>query len=163
MAQQHVPCHSLSQNKTANMKEKPYKGHGSYLTEVAKFCAIYELEINRRTIREKEFSIAFPRCFSRFKQTIKKHIATASSEEIPKVLTKKHITLAFNVSSCQIYDLCRHIRNSFSHMLLEIDTNDRILIIDKYHLKQTSSGSLNKSEFLEFIRCLIVDYETSHI
>ncbi len=142
------------------MPRKLYNGHQSYLIILAKFVAIFELCISKRIVREKDFIIKFPNSYDVFKKDIKKKVGFASLNKQEVVLGRKGVSLAYNKTSCLVYDLCRHIRNSFCHMLIQIDEQtNNIYIYDQYRGMSTSKGWLLKKDFLNFIKTLISAYE----
>ena len=144
-----------------NVKKILYKGHKPYITYLGKFVAIFEEVVNKQLTAERDFKIKYPHSYQIFDKQIRKNVGHATIDTIPKKLTRVNITLVYNGSNCLIYELCRHIRNSFCHMLLEIDSIDSntIKIIDKSRNKISSNGSIDKSVFLSFIKTIVEEYE----
>lgn len=135
-----------------------YNGHKSYITDLGKFCAIFELEIKNRITGDQQFALTYPETYTKFK-AFKNNLGHAKTNDINDVINRrKGITLAYSGSNSLAYELCRHIRNSVCHMLPSVE-RDKILINDKYRGRISCKGSINKRLFLDFIRSLIREYE----
>ena len=82
-------------------------------------------------------------------------------EEILKVLNQKlkcPPKLYFTKRTVLVLDLLRHLRNSFSHGLLTMESN-KIIVCDKYRNFQTSKGYLEYKLLKEFIVEIVKEYE----
>ena len=135
-----------------------YKGHKSYINYLGRFVAVFEDVINKQMTSEQQFKNEFPQSFLTFQNRIKKNVGHATRDNLSKVLNRKNITLAYNGNNCLVYELCRHIRNSFCHLMLEVDGN-KMKIIDKYRNKLSSDGWIDKDTFLSFIKSVVNEYE----
>lgn len=60
----------------------------------------------------------------------------------------------------QIWDMCRHLRNSFSHGLLNVSEN-HVIITDKHLKRLTATGFLDYISVKEFIVEIIKEYESN--
>ena len=51
-------------------------------------------------------------------------------------------------------------RNSYCHLLLEIDEDeDKLRVIDKSRGKTTSKGTLSKKALVDFVKTIVNEYE----
>ena len=139
-----------------------YKGHIQYVNNLGRFVGAFEDVINKRITSEKKFKEKFPQTYLIYYKEIKKYVGHSTIDTIPSVLQRRMgVTLVYNGSNCLVYELCRHIRNSFCHMLLEVDGNV-ICVIDKSKGNRFSSkGTLTKKTFLNFVKSLVQEYESS--
>lgn len=139
---------------------KPYRGHQSYVNYLGRFVGVFEDVINKQRTSEREFKKLFPSSYRLFKSEIKNHVGHSTSGTLDEVLKREMVSLAYNGSNCLIYELCRHIRNSYCHLLWEIDEDeDKLRVIDKSRGKTTSKGSLSKKALVDFVKTIVNEYE----
>ena len=149
-----------SKNKKRKGTPQPYRGHKSYINFLGRFVGVFEDIINKQLTAETEIKKRFPNSANYFNNNIRRHVGHSTSDKMDKVLNRKGITLAYNGSNCLLYELCRHIRNSYCHMLLEVD-GDILKVHDKSKGKITSRGYLLKETFLDFVKSMVNEYENS--
>ena len=152
----------MEKNKSKKQKDssKAYRGHLSYVSYLGKYVGVFEDSINKQLTAEVELKKKYPNSACYFRNNIKRLVGHSTSEKLEKTLKGRKITLAYNGSNCLMYELCRHIRNSYCHMLLEID-GDKLKIVDKSRGKLTSSGYLLKDILVDFIKMIVNEYENS--
>ena len=92
------------------------------------------------------------------KNKLKNHIKYARRKEILNLIDRERYTLHMTKQKFLIWDLCRHIRNSFAHALIFID-KDKLMITDKHCGRLTTSGYLNYKHVKEFIVMIINEHE----
>lgn len=137
---------------------KPYCGLKDVLGEFAKFVIIYEEEIVKLR-KYSAFKEKFPRASKIFEKEIHYNVKYAKCCDIGNIKVHAKYTLFFAKNNYQVADLCRHLRNSFAHALMEID-DEKLFIKDVNNKKQTtSSGYLDKSLLISFLTELIKEYE----
>lgn len=153
----------MQSNQSEKKSSIPYNGLKSDYNTLAKFVYIYEKEIKGLN-SESQFSQKYSQAFCVFKNKLKENIKNATQEELIQEVeeSKKH-TLYFTKYKFQVWDLCRHLRNSISHAIIEkgeIEKRKKIIKIpDKYRGKFTSKGYLDYSSIKEFIVKLENEYE----
>lgn len=135
-----------------------YNGLKSNLNNYAKFIFIYETEIKNISNLSKfiEYFNASYNIF--FELKLKNQIKYVKKKEIDDLNGNDNYTLFFTKQKFQIWDLCRHFRNSFVHGSLSLD-GDKLIIKDKNHGKLTSDGYLSSKSLKEFIKKVIEEYE----
>ena len=128
---------------------------------MGKFVAAFEDAINKQLTAEMNLKNHFPQSYGIFRSEIKKYVGHSTIDDISKTLGKREVTLAYNGGNCLVYELCRHLRNSFCHLLLEI-SEDMVIVRDKSRgSKLSSDGCLNKDTLIRFIKSVITEYEES--
>ncbi len=147
-------------NQENSNSHRPYRGHQSYINYLGRYVGVFEDVINKKLTSVVGFKKCFPESVHSFDKEIKKHVGHSTSEKMEKTLKRTGITLAFNGSNCLLYELCRHIRNSYCHLLLEID-GDKLKVIDKSRGKITSTGYLPKKVLIDFVKSIVNEYENS--
>lgn len=136
-----------------------YNGLKNDLNVIAKFVFIYETEI-KHISKLPEFSHKFAKSHNTFIRNQKKlKIKYAKTKEINDYLAyNQKYTFYMTKQKFQIWDFCRHIRNSFSHALLLVNKTDFIIKdINNKHI--TACGTLNYKLIKEFIVEIINEYE----
>lgn len=136
-----------------------YNGLMDDLDNLAKFAYIYADEIQNLK-KENEFCSKYPNACNVFKNKLQKNMKFATCTEIANLKGEKKQTLFFTGSKAQSIELCRHLRNSFSHGLLS-NQAQRLMIFDKDRGSYTSKGYLNYDDVKEFIKEVIKDYENN--
>ena len=135
-----------------------YNGLKNDLNSFAKFIFIYETEI-KYISGLPEFSYKFAKSYNTFLKNKKKlKIKYATIKEIKDLTDNQKYTLHMTKQKFQIWDLCRHIRNSIVHALVFID-KDKLLITDKHCGRLTTTGYLSYKHVKEFIVEIINEYE----
>lgn len=134
-----------------------YNGLKSDLNLLAKFVYLYESKIKRYST-EKEFKTNFPNAFYVYKYELDKRIRPATKKDIQSLSPNDTITLYITSGRYKVYDLCRHLRNSFSHALLEKEGKE-LKIIDKSGSCNTSIGYLQYKFIVDFLKEIIAVYE----
>ena len=135
-----------------------YNGLNDDLNSLAKFVYIYADEIQSLK-KEKEFGSKYPNAYKVFKNKLQRNMKFATCKEIANLKEEKKHTLFFTGSKAQTIELCRHLRNSFSHGLLN-NQSSQLMIFDKDKGSYTSKGYLNCNDVKEFIEGIIKDYES---
>ena len=133
-----------------------YKGHKAYINYLGKYVAIFEEIIKNQITSDNAIKRQFPDSYKIYNAKIKKHVGHATIRKINTVLHRNGITLAYNGSNCLIYELCRHIRNSFCHQLLEV-SGDKLYVYDKHNRNFSSNKTL-----IEFIKSIVKEYENQY-
>ena len=135
-----------------------YNGLTNDLNSFAKFIYIYETEIKCMT-KLSDFSGKYNKSYEIFlKNKLKNYIKYVRRKEILNLIGSKRYTLHMTKQKFQIWDLCRHIRNSIVHALVFID-KDKLLITDKHCGRLTTTGYLSYKHVKEFIVEIINEYE----
>jgi hypothetical protein len=134
-----------------------YNGLKDDLDSFAKFVYIYANEIEYLK-REKDFSSKYPTAYNVFKSKLQKNMKFTTCNEIANLKEGKKQTLFFTGSKAKAIEFCRHIRNSFSHGLLE-NKADSLIISDKDKGRYTSKGYLDFDSVKMFIEGIVNDYE----
>ena len=135
-----------------------YNGLKNDLNSFAKFIFIYETEI-KYISGLPEFSYKFAKSYNTFLKNKKKlKIKYATIKEIKDLTDNQKYTFYMTKHKFQIWDLCRHIRNSFSHAKLLINQTD-FIIKDMKNKDITAIGTLNYKLIKEFIIEIINEYE----
>ena len=128
---------------------------------LAKFVYIYETSIKNMEGGLKTFSRKYGKAYNVFiKNKLNKKIKYATTKEITLLTGKEKYTFHMTKSRYQIWDLCRHLRNSFAHGLLSI-SEDHIEIADKRLKCFTAIGCLEYDSLKEFIVEIIKEYESN--
>lgn len=140
-----------------------YNGLESDYKTFAKFVYIFETQI-RLYNSLSEFSIKFHRTADYFYRSVQKYILYTSIDKINgigELVKKGKQTLFFTKSKYQLYDFCRHLRNSFCHALIQ--RNETVLSVPDMKGKKilTSKGSIEYPIAVEFFRTLIAEYESN--
>lgn len=153
----------MQSNQSEQNLSLPYNGLKSDYNTLAKFVYIYEKEIKNLNT-ESQFSQKYSQAFYVFKHHLKGSIKYATLEELSQdVANSKKYTLYYTKHKFQVWDLCRHLRNSISHAIIEKGEMEKrkkiIIILDKYRGKVTSKGYLDYSSIKEFIVEMIKKYE----
>lgn len=153
----------MQSNQSEQNSVFPYNGLKSDYNALAKFVYIYEKEIKNLN-SESQFSQKYPQAFNVFKHHLKGSIKYATQEDLnQEVEDSKKYTLYFTKHKFQVWDLCRHLRNSISHAIIEKGEMEKrkkiIIILDKYRGKVTSKGYLDYSSIKEFVIEMIKKYE----
>ena len=139
----------------------PYNNLDSDLKALAKFVYIYETKIKFMT-NEQVFQTFSNDAYNLFRLKIKPKIKYSTKDEIAIQNDFSRYTLFMTKRINQVLDLCRHLRNSISHALLKKDNSKPINfeIHDKYRGKETCKGFLPCAIIIDFIVCIIKDYES---
>lgn len=139
-----------------------YNGLESDYKTIAKFVYIFETQI-RLCNTLSLFSTKYHRTADYFSHSVQKYILYTSKDKlngIKEFVKKGKQTLFFTESKYQLYDFCRHLRNSFCHALIR-KTETVLSIPDKKGRKiLTSKGSIEYSLAIEFLKILISEYES---
>lgn len=138
-----------------------YNGLKDDMDCLSKFVYIYETCIKTKS-NVSEFSQISNSAAIHFKQHIQPKVKFATQAEIATtVFTKesKKTLLFTSDGKAQIYNFCRHLRNSFVHGLLENDSDEKLVILDNIQGKITAKGSLDYKTVKDFIVLLISEYE----
>ena len=139
---------------------KPYCGLEDALEVFAKFVIVYEEKIAKLR-NYTDFKVEFPRTSKIFDNKIHHCVKYVKCCDMKNIKTYAKYTLFFAKKNYQVADLCRHLRNSFAHALIETD-GMKLFITDVNNKKQTSSsGYLDKSLIISFLTELINEYEES--
>lgn len=128
---------------------------------MGRFCILYSLEIEKKLKLRPKFQKEFPKAYSYYFAHLDNHIIYGKMSNLEEKLQKTNFTLTYTKEGCQVYDLCRHLRNSLCHSLFEI-TEDGFYIIDtckSNRNSRTSSGYLKSEELYEFIEIIVNEYE----
>ncbi len=124
----------------------------------AKFNFIYEVSISKMN-KEVDFKNEYSKAYCFFRNNILRKIKTASKKDLKGNIQKSNVvTLFFTVRNNQILDLCRHLRNSFSHASLKRDGKN-LDIIEIYRGDYTSKGYLDYKDIISFCMEIINDFE----
>lgn len=139
----------------------PYNGLKGDMNTLAKFVFIYEKKIKHKS-RVDEFTEVSAEAMHVFKHDIQSHIKFATKEEIANQTDFSKQTLFFTGDGkAQIYNFCRHLRNSFGHAILEKNSN-LIYVNDKDSRgRKTSVGFLSYKVIKAFIVPIIQAYEVN--
>ena len=139
------------------IKVYPYNGLDSDLKSLAKFAFIYESQIKYYST-EEEFRRHFPNAFYIYKHEMDKRIRPVKTKDIPNISPNDTITFYFTSGKYKVRELCRHLRNSFSHALLKKDGN-KLVVTDMYRKRNTSIGYLQYTTIIDFLKKIIAEYE----
>ena len=135
-----------------------YNYLGGDLKLFAKFNFIYEVSISKMN-KEADFKNEYSKAYDFFRNNISRKIKTAFKKDIKGDIQKSNVvTLFFTVRNNQILDLCRHLRNSFSHATLKRD-GEHLDIIEIYRGDYTSKGYLDYKDVISFCMEIINDFE----
>ena len=140
-------------------KEGLYNGLKGDLNSLAKFVFIYEQEIKTLTGGAASFAALSSNGSNLFRIKLQHLMKYATIDEIKTGITFAKRTLFFTKSSTQIFDFCRHLRNSFSHGLIKKEGRNLYITDKKGKSVITSTGYLEHSLVIEFISTVINDYE----
>ena len=136
-----------------------YNGLKADMSTFAKLIYIYETQIKYFN-KESEFEYQYKKAHIAYKNLIKKKIKYATREDIKSLEPEIEVPpkLYFTKRTVLVLDLLRHLRNSFSHGLLTMESN-KIIVCDKYRNFQTSKGYLEYKLLKEFIVEIVKEYE----
>ena len=139
-----------------------YHGLKQDMNTLAKFVFIYEKQIKHKS-RIDDFNEVSTNAYNVFKHKIQPLVKYATKNEIANQADFSKRTLLFTKDDkAQIYNFCRHLRNSFVHAILKKD-NNLLFVNDKdVRGKETSRGSLPNNVVKEFIVQIIQAYEMSN-
>ena len=87
-----------------------------------------------------------------------KRIRPVKTKDIPNISPNDTITFYFTSGKYKVRELCRHLRNSFSHALLKKDGN-KLVVTDMYRKQNTSIGYLQYTTIIDFLKKIIAEYE----
>ncbi len=136
-----------------------YNGLKADMSTFAKLIYIYETQIKYFN-KESEFEYQYKKAHITYMNLIKKKIKYATRECIKSLEPEIEVPhkLYFTKRTVLVLDLLRHLRNSFSHGLLTMESN-KIIVCDKYRNFQTSKGYLEYKLLKEFIVEIVKEYE----
>ena len=138
-----------------------YNGLKDDLNSLAKFVYIYETEIKNMPGGLKDFSHRHIEAYNIFmKKKLNRKMKYATTKEIVSLTGSEKFTFHMTKHRFQIWDLCRHLRNSFAHGLLSISEN-HIEIADKHLGRITAVGYLDYASVKEFVIGIINEYENN--
>lgn len=141
----------------------PYNGLKSDMNTLAKFVFIYEKKIKYKS-RVDEFAEVSTEASHVFKRNIQPLVKFATKEEISNQNDFSKQTLFFTGDGkAQIYNFCRHLRNSFGHAILEKNNNLIFVNDEDSRARKTAVGFLPYKIVKEFIVPIIQAYETEFI
>lgn len=147
--------------QTKAIRYELYCGLENDLKLFAQIILLYEIKI-KNISSFTELSKKLPKSAIHFKKNIQAYLATATIDQImgnKEFFKKGKTTLIFTNSKYQFHSFIRHIRNSFCHGLIKKD-NGEIIIEDKIKRKgHTCKGYINYTDFIEFAKILILEYE----
>ena len=138
-------------------KVNQYNGLESDLRNFAKIIFIYESKIKFYST-EIDFETDFPNAFKLYKNNLQGFIKYATKNDIPNLLPCKTKTLYFTKTKNQAIDLCRHLRDSFSHALLKRN-GSHLMITNKSKGTISSTGYLQHKSIMDFLKVMITEYE----
>lgn len=138
-----------------------YQGLKQDMNTLAKFVFIYEKQIKHKS-RIDDFNEVSTNAYNVFKHKIQPLVKYATKEEIANQTDFSKQTLFFTGDGkAQIYNFCRHLRNSFGHAILEKNSN-LIYVNDKDSRgRKTSVGFLSYKVIKAFIVPIIQAYEVN--
>ena len=136
-----------------------YNGLNDDLKSFAQFVYIYETNIKNMQGGLNEFSHKYSRAYNMFvKNKLNKKIKYATTKEIASLKDEKKYPFYMTKQRFQVWDMCRHLRNSFAHANLRVSGNT-IVVTDKRLKRLTATGFLDYSSVKEFIVAIIKEYE----
>ena len=123
------------------------------LMRLTNFMFIYETDISKGPVTEKQLKMSYPNIVNFFKKNIGKEIKVKDKNKAAKYyITKKN-------GECKVSSFCRHLRNSFSHGLLKQE-NNRIHVLDKASGGNiTANGSIEYKTLTDFLDVVIAEYD----
>lgn len=134
-----------------------YNGLKDDMNTFSKFVYIYETKI-KFIGKVSDFLMVSKKASYLFKHNIQPKVKYAKKEKIASLTDYSKQTLFFTNSRVQIFDFCRHLRNSFVHALLEKKDN-KFYITDKCRNKETCKGFIDYAFVKDFVAQIIKDYE----
>lgn len=131
------------------------------MNTLAKFVFIYEKKIKYRS-RVDEFAEVSTEASYAFKHNIQPHVKFATKKEIVNQTDFSKQTLFFTGDSkaAQIYNFCRHLRNSFNHAQLQKNAKELFILDNDNHRRPTCRGWLEYAMVKDFLVWIIRDYES---
>lgn len=138
-----------------------YNGLKDDLNSLAKFVYIYETKLKNMSGGLDAFSREYSKAYNTFvKNKLSRKIKYATTKEIASLTGNEKYTFYMTKHRFQIWDMCRHLRNSFSHGLLNVSEN-HVIITDKHLKRLTATGFLDYISVKEFIVEIIKEYESN--
>lgn len=123
------------------------------LLRLTNFMFIYETDISKAPLTERQLNVSYPSMVNNFK----KSIGTEFKAKKKNVLAPNYIKI--ETGECKVSSFCRHLRNSFAHGLLKQE-NGQIIITDLGKGKTiTANGLIEQETLTDFLDVVIAEYD----